>query len=260
MSELFDVIAGLCFQLEKAQSFGAVREVLETAAGALTVSFYLFGFRTGRNIAPPQQKIITNYPQAWQHYYDEQGAYAFDPVVNKAFESVGTFRWDGLHADARQMALRRESVRNGMEFGFSCSDRGPEGSMAILSFCGRHPIAPEPEQWETTSTAATLLASATNKALCRIIEAKSANAAHAQELSENERKCLEMMASAMSAERVATALKVRRRTVYYYLDRAAEKLGVETRREAVMKALAEGIIDIRHFPKAGFGHDPKTRP
>jgi Response regulator containing a CheY-like receiver domain and an HTH DNA-binding domain len=61
-----------------------------------------------------------------------------------------------------------------------------------------------------------------------------------------------MMAEAMTAKQAAAVLGVQPRTVRYYLDRAAEKLGVNTRREAVLKALADGIIDTRKFPLAGF--------
>lgn len=245
--------------MERARSFNAVSDLLRSAAASFGASFYLLGIRTGRNISPPQQKVLTNYPETWQRYYDEHSGYAFDPVVNKAFQFVGTFRWEGLHRDERQMALRRQSISNGMEFGFSCSDRGPEGSFGILSFCGDQRIAPEPEQWEATASVAALLAATGSKALCRIIEAKSDRGVRGEALSDTERKCLEMMAAAMTAEEAAVALKVRPRTVRYYLDRAAEKLGVETRKEAVMKALAEGIIDIRQFPNAGFGHNTKAR-
>lgn len=255
---VFQTIAGLCFQMEKAHSFDAVRELLRAAATSFGASFYLFGIRTGRNISPPQQRVITNYPEAWQLYYDKQGAFAFDPVLNKALQFVGTFRWDGLHRDERQMALRRQSIANGMEFGFSCSDRGPQWSFAILSFCGDRRIAPEAEQWEATAAGTALLAATANKAVSRIIEAKNARGGiHGEALTETELKSLELMAAAMTAEQAAVVLKVRPRTVRYYLDRAAEKLGVETRREAVMMALAQGIIDTRHFPNAGFGHDAK---
>lgn len=258
MSNIEQAVAGLCFQMEKAHSFDAVRELLRAAAKCFGASFYLFGIRTGRNISPPQQRVITNYPEAWQLYYDEQGAFGFDPVLSKALQFVGTFRWDGLHSDERQMALRRQSITNGMEFGFSCSDRGPHWSFAILSFCGDQHIAPEAEQWEATAAGAALLAATANKAVSRIIETTNARGGiNGEALSETERRCLELMAEARTAEQAAGILNVRPRTVRYYLDRAAEKLGVETRKEAVMTALAQGIIDTRHFPNAGFGHETK---
>jgi hypothetical protein len=47
--------------------------------------------------------------------------------------------------------------------------------------------------------------------------------------------------------------------VRYYLDRAAEKLGVRTRKEAVLKAVADGIVDTRQFPPAGFHSGTKDK-
>jgi DNA-binding CsgD family transcriptional regulator len=65
------------------------------------------------------------------------------------------------------------------------------------------------------------------------------------------------MATAMTAKEVADVLGVQERTVRYYLDRAAEKLGVTSRKEAVLKAVADGIIDLRKFPQAGFKSSTK---
>ena len=39
---------------------------------------------------------------------------------------------------------------------------------------------------------------------------------------------------------------------FVYLSRAAEKLGVASGREAVAKALAEGLVETRIFPMVGF--------
>lgn len=236
--------------MERTRSRGAVRERLKEAVSAVGVAFVLFGMRTGRSIAPPRQIVITTYPKAWQDYYDLNRAFAFDPVINKAFQVEGAFRWDGLHHDERQLALRTESVRNGMEFGFSCSDRGTDGSMAILSFCGDRPIAPSPDQWEQVSAAAVLLASVTNKAVTRIIETSAK--ALGKALSTSELKALEVIAAGNTGKQAAALLGVKPRTIRYYLDRAAEKLGVETRKEAVLKAVADGIVDTRKFPPAGF--------
>ena len=256
MSDVVYTIAELCFEVEKAQSITAVRKNLVAAADVFGASYFLFGMRTSRRISPPGQIIISNYPQPWRQYYDGQGAFAFDPVVHKAFQSEGTFRWDGLHQDERQLALRRESIRNGMEFGFSCSDRGPEGSLVILSFCGARPIAPEPELWQRTAGSASLLASTAIKSVCRIVEARDGQSkVFGQSLNEAERRALEMMAGAMTTTEIAAAMNVQPCTVRYYLDRAAEKLGVDTRKEAVLKALAEGIVDPRHFPDTPFGQE-----
>ncbi len=250
MHDLLRATAEICIQIDKARSRAEVRDILKPAASIVGAVFVLFGMRTGRSITPPRQIVITTYPKAWQEYYDANKAYTFDPVINKALQGEGAFRWDGLHHDERQVALRRESVRNGMEFGFSCADRGTDGSMAILSFCGDRPIAPSTEQWEQVSAGVVLLTSVTNKAVTRILEASAKTFGKA--LTASELRALEVLASGSTGKEAAAILGVKPRTIRYYLDRAADKLGVESRKEAVLKAVADGIVDTRQFPPAGF--------
>ena len=250
MQDLLRSVAEICVRMDRARSKAAIKHNLSSTVPLFGASFVLFGIRTGRSIAPPRQIVITTYPKAWQDYYDANNAHAFDPIINKAFQVEGAFRWDGLHHDERQLALRRESIRNGMEFGFSCADRGPDGSAAILSFCGDRPIAPDPADWEQVAAAAVLLASVTNKAVTRIVEASTK--AYGKALSTMELATMQLIAGGKTAKQAAEGLGVKPRTIRYYLDRAAEKLGVDSRKEALLKAVAEGIVDPRQFPPAGF--------
>jgi DNA-binding CsgD family transcriptional regulator len=256
MPDQLPAIAELCFRFEQATTLAPVREGLRTAAGVFGADFFLFAMRGGRTIVPPVQIVISNYPKRWRRRYDELGALSFDPVFATAYQFKGPFRWEGLHKTEQQLALREESVRNGMHHGFSCGDRGPDGSVAILSFCGRQRVAPDPEDWARVATATSLLATATHKAVIRILETRgSRGRGDALALTMAERKCLQMMATPMTAKDAAERLGVKPRTVWYYLDRAAGKLGVLTRREAILTALAQGIIDSRRFPDKGFGSE-----
>ena len=253
MPELLNSIAELCVRMECADDFALVREILSAAAEAFGASFFLFGMRTGKTISPPMQIAISNYPKGWRSRYDELGGLAVDPVVAMALQAKTPFRWDGLHKTEQQLELRRESVRCGMDYGFSCPDRGPDGSIAILSFCGRNRIAPEPDRWERTAALAALLASATHRAVARMLEARNGGGISAwQSLNTAERESLRMTAAGMTAADIGKVLGVATRTVRYYLDRAAEKLGASSRKEAVTRAIAEGIIDLREFPNVGF--------
>ncbi len=253
MTDILHTTADLCLQLDQPRRLSSVRDVLGRSTKLFGATFFMFGMRTGKNISPPAQIVLSNYPKRWQAYYDSQQAHRFDPIFNFGMTATGPFRWEGRHFTPNQMALRELSVTCGMAFGFSCTDRGADGSIALLSFCGGRPIATEPNLWERTSTSASMLAGAAHRALIRLTMARIARAdLSKQPLSESELKAMEMTASAMTAEQVAQVLGVQGGTVRYYLDRAAAKLGVETRKEAVTKALAEGLIDIRNFPQAGF--------
>ncbi|MDP3857136.1 MAG: autoinducer binding domain-containing protein [Stagnimonas sp.] len=245
--------AELCFQLDQAQSIEQVRASLERAAGVFGASFFFVVFRSGKSIAPPTQLVVTDYPKRFQRYFDEQRAIEFDPIVMHALTVTGAFRWDGKYRTDRELALQRECIACGMEFGFSCADSGPDGSQLLLCFCGNQPISPQAGDWEHTASASVMLASIAHRTLARIARRGASSAlTGGSKLTVAELQTLQMTASAMTAQQVAALLGVKPVTVRYYLARAAEKLGVGSGREAVAKALESGLVDTRSFPRVGF--------
>lgn len=244
--------AELCFELDHAQSVEQVRAVLKKAARHFGCSYFFVAFRSGKSISPPVQLVITTYPRRFQRYFDEHRCIEFDPIVMHALKTTGPFRWDGLYCTPREIALREECIANGMEFGFSCGDRGPDGSQLLLCFCGKDAIATDPGAWEKVSSAAVMLASVVHRTLARAARWRASAGQEKPRLTDAELQALQMTAAAMTAKQVAAKLGVQPVTVRYYLTRAATKLGVQSVKEAVAKALQEGIIDMRTFPRVGF--------
>lgn len=253
MSTTLHKTAELCFQIDHAQSIEQLRAALGSAAGLFGTSYFFVVFRSGRSISPPVQLVATDYPKRFQRYFDEQRAIEFDPVVKHALTTVGAFRWDGLYRTERELALHQECIACSMEFGFSCSDLGPDGSQLLLCFCGSKPIAPDPQHWDRVASASVMLASLAHRSFIRIARRRGwSSPAGKSQLTAAELQALQMTASAMKAKQVAAMLGVSPVTVRYYLSRAAEKLGVATSKEAVAKALAEGLVETRIFPRVGF--------
>ena len=242
----------LCFEVDHAQSIKQVRRTLKRAAKIFGTSFFFMLFRSGKSIPAPVQLVGTNCPERFQQYYDQQRVIGVDPIVMSALTTRGVFRWDGKHLTERKRILRRERIACDIEFGFSCTDHGPDGSQLLLCFCGSTPIAPDPEDWDKTTSASMMLASLTHRTLIRLARRGAAGDAEKPRLTVAEFQALQLTASAMTAKQVATKLGVKPETVRYYLSRAAEKLGAASRREAVTKALEKGLIDTRTFSTVGF--------
>lgn len=252
-SNILHAMAELCFRVDQAQSIEQVRAALGKATTLLGASYFFLVLRSGKSISPPVQLVITTYPKRFQAYFDEQRAIEFDPVVMHALTTSKPFRWEGLYRSERELALQRHCVTCGMEFGFSCPDRGPEGSQLLMCFCGSSPIATGDGEWEQVSSASVMLASVAHRSLIRIARKGAAiTPAEQAQLSGPELQALQMTASAMTAKQVAAMLGVKPETVRYYLSRAAAKLGVANGKEAVAKALAAGLVDTRVFPMVGF--------
>lgn len=253
MSMILHRSAELCFKLDHAQSIDQLRAALKAAAQLFDASFFFVVFRSGKTVSPSVQLVVTDYPKRFQQYFDEQRAIEFDPIVLHALSTTGAFRWDGRYRSERELALQRECIACGMEFGFSCADRGPKGSQLLLCFCGSKPIAPGPDDWAQTASASVMLASVAHRTFIRIARGSASPASSEKSrLTTAELQALQMTASAMTARQVAAMLGVKPVTVRYYLARAAEKLGVAGSREAVAKALAQGLVDTSVLPMVGF--------
>lgn len=259
MSKILHKAGELCFQLDHAQSIEQVRAVLKQATSVFETSFFFVVYRSGKSISPPVQLVITTYPKRFQQYFDKQRAIEFDPIVMHALTTTGAFRWDGKYRTERELALQRECIACGMEFGFSCGDRGPDGSQLLLCFCGKKPIAQDPDDWSQTASASVMLASLAHRTLIRIAKRGASEASKGKsKLTTAELQALQMTASAMTAKQVGALLGVKPETVRYYLSRAAEKLGVSNGREAVAKALADGLVETRIFPMVGFSESASS--
>lgn len=258
MSDPLLAIGELCFRVDQAGSTAEVRDCLQGAAPAFGARYFMFGMRSGTSMPKPTQLTLSNYPKPWRCWYDEQEAWAFDPVVNTALAFKGPFRWDGLHKTERQLALRRESLRHGMNYGISNSARGADASISLLSFSGEAAIAVDPGAWERTAAALVLLTTMVHRSVDRLQQTDARRQSRSCVLRDAERRCLELIAGGKTAEAAAAVLGVRPRTVRYYLDRSAEKLGVESRKEAVMYAVANGIVDLRRFPPPGFSSEAES--
>lgn len=252
MYRILHVAAELCFELDQAQSVDRVRAVLKKAAAHFGASYFFVVFRSGKSISPPVQLVITTYPKRFQRYFDEHRCIEFDPIVMRALTTTGAFRWDDLYRTPRDVALHEECIACGMAFGFSCGDRGPDSSQLLLCFCGKESIATGPGEWEPTASSAVMLASLVHRTLSRISRRSAADTQKKPQLSGAELQALQMTASAMTAKQVAAKLGVQPVTVRYYLNRAAAKLNVSNAKEAVAKALEEGLVDTRTFPRVGF--------
>lgn len=246
------LIGLLTVQLAQANSTAAVRAILTLASNTFDAPFYLFTMQSHRKTKLPSC-TLSNYPKGLRHYYDSVGAANFDPILQKSLTSRQPFRWEGLYTTLQQKTLEKEYLRYGMVHGISVADHGADGSAAVLCFAGKKCIADGPGQWEKLSPLLTLLALTTHHCMREIGAKEGAQTGHfGQTLSSTELRCLSLIAASRTAKEAAIEMGVSPRTICYYLDRAAEKLGLMSRREAVHKAIELGLINSKTSLKIDF--------
>ena len=76
----------------------------------------------------------------------------------------------------------------------------------------------------------------------RVLKAEPATSATRPTLSTREIQCLRALANGKTDVEAAKELGITRRTVRFHIDSAKAKLGVDTRVQAVAKALLERIV------------------
>ncbi|MDE0839145.1 MAG: LuxR family transcriptional regulator [Kiritimatiellae bacterium] len=234
------------------------REALRTAALAFEAPFYMLMVRGATTSMDPVQLIISNYPKDLQRRYDEMNAWTFDPVLDKALKTTEPFQWDELFETPRQKALLREYARYGMARGMTASYRGSESSVAILCFCGHRHVSDNAELWKRTKAALILLTATLQRTVHQLIKSRDCRLRRLQPnraLSETERRCVQLIAMGRTAEQTAVVLGVKTRTIGYYLDRVAEKLGATSRKEAVALAISSHLVETRRYPPLTFARD-----
>lgn len=246
--DVLQTVSQICLDLERRQTRDSLREHLVKAAAAFGNPVYLLGVRGALRGAPKELKMH-NWTPEWQQMYDSQEMFKVDPFLRRAIGHWGPFRWDDVTdlSDAQKEYRSLLAQHGGMGHGMLCSFPTHNSFIGLLSFGGMTPLPRA--TWPRVGLALHLITSAATRAAVAIFEKEGPEVPKpAIEFSGDERQCLELRAQGRTAKEIADELGfASERTVHNHLDKAAEKLGVKTRGEAVTEALALGLIRKRHF-------------
>ena len=191
-------------------------------------------------LKPPRRAVVLhNYPREWVRYYSELELYEIDPVFLHASRVSLPFFWDapafraGLTPPQQQILV--EAARFGIEHGYTVPIHSPYALGVYRASCS---AVPDAESIDAHSYAAVQLMSGyLYDAANRDVNAREAEAVQ-PELSRRERQCLELAAQGKSDWVVGKILGISERTVHNHIESAKRRLGVATRVQAIVQALA----------------------
>lgn len=225
MRKLMDEASGECRQI--ADRFG--------------FPFFHLAFRTVAPPGLPLQIFVDGGPEGFRDLYDAQLGFAKDPVLRKAMTSIGPFPLrDAIdESDREAVAMMGHCARLGISDGVIIPLHGPRSSHGMLSLMGTAPMPQSSTLREEMLRQAQWLSLAmfnrTTSALARNHESNVRS-----QLTVRQRKALTLAANGKVLSEIAEALAVHPSTARYLVTRAAEKLGVETRIEAIVRVAALG--------------------
>lgn len=185
---------------------------------------------------------LHRYPENWARRYREQGYYKDDPVVWNGLKSVLPFRWSDLEraAKGRSRQIFAEAREMGLRTGVSASVHGHDGTFSILNVAFAEEGPHTDAVISANSHAIHLLVSHLHATIARLAPTVDQRA-DGLTLTPREQEVLRWMANGKTYSQIAHLLGISGRTVREHLDRAANKLGVDSKSQLLAEAVARGM-------------------
>ncbi len=186
-----------------------------------------------------QRNVIDDrMPDGWKRRYFEQRYSKFDPCVAEVMTNLEPFLWSEALSKSRAEKVQRQIFHEAAEFqlneGMCIPIYGPNRYVAFATLTGAHM-----ELSPGSRAALHVMALYTHNRLVKL----SRNSKRSQPaLTPREADCLRWVAQGKSDWEIGEILKISERTAHWYIECAKRKLGVATRIQAVMNAVANNLI------------------
>jgi DNA-binding CsgD family transcriptional regulator len=191
---------------------------------------------------PVMPRVVLGDLDPWIEYYTDQNYAGLDPSIPRAFRSRAPFTWASVERPGASKRVRHffgEARESWAEDGLIVPIHGPFGEFSVVNLLANHAITLSDEEI------------AIIKGVCQIYVAVGLTLASGAlplpaddmpNFSRRERQCLYWMSMGKHDADTAKILGISAHTVRGYLDTAKVKLGVETRPELSLRALASGLL------------------
>jgi len=187
--------------------------------------------------------LMHNYPSDWQAYYTEKDFARIDPVLKAAGTHGWAFRWKDIerthNLSDRQTRVMRLGEEAGLHNGIGIPLRGPRAQIAGIAMASSHPHdAALPKLDLITAYCQQFYMS-----FKRIGAPRQKPLAIVASLSPKEEEILLWVAAGRSDDQIAAILSISANTVDTHLRHIFQKLEVNNRVGAVVKAIMAGLIN-----------------
>ncbi len=174
-------------------------------------------------------------PKGWLSNYTAKNYTHVDPLRRMNRNQPTAFAWDMAQWDSCPTARDwcADNRTSGVKRGITIPDHSG-GRLKIITLCGY--------ETELHPHDRIALHVAGLEMMNRVRELGIAPARERPRLSPRERECLQWIAAGKTDWEIGEILSLSGKTVNIYVERAKQKLGVQTRSQAIVQALRQGMI------------------
>lgn len=232
-------------KLIEAQSDLEWGKILTDSATALGFEYTLFGMVPNKAQPLESAFVLTNYPSAWRIAYDQQHLHEIDPTVGHCLGSALPIIWEpATFQGNKEQQFYEQAAGYGLHSGITLPLHGRAGEFGMLSFVSNNRLNAGDNGHLDKLADLTLLRDYAFES-SRKFTARNPASAAAIKLTARELECLKWVASGKSSWEVSRILGRSEATVNFHLANIMRKFDVGTRQQAVVKAIAAGLVSAR---------------
>ncbi|MGV2287162.1 LuxR family transcriptional regulator [Trinickia sp. YCB016] len=199
--------------------------------------YVYFGIKSSRGASCRSAFVQTNFPAAWQRMYDVH-YYPIDPIALHCTQHMHPLVWDAeTFATERQREFFEEGCQYGLRSGIGFPIHGPQGQAGILC------LASEGKARNDARIRASL--SMLRDYACESylkVSRSQAGSPPSTSLTPRELECLRWVTAGKTSWEMSRILSCSEATINFHISNLTKKFGVQTRRQAVIRAISEGLV------------------
>lgn len=234
-------------QLMETQDAGAWSQILFGLARQLGFDQVLYGMVGSRHAQFERAFLRSNYSPAWREHYDAERLAYVDPTVGHCLSSTLPIVWEPAIFDGPEgSALYEEACSHGIRTGVTLPVHGPNGEFGVLSFASDAPAGKEFSRCVAqVMPALTLVRDYAFASAIRFLGGGSTHAVGGEavpRLTRRELEVLNWVMAGKSSWEISKITNCSEATVNFHLANVRQKFNVNTRQQAVVKAISLGLI------------------
>lgn len=217
-------------------------ERLFKLAHALGFDQVMFSVIASRHVRFESAFTRSNYSVEWRNHYDANGLAYVDPTIVHCMSNTLPLVWapTAFGGDGAG-ALYEEASAHGLRSGVTLPIHGPQGELGMVSFASDlRPDASFERQLLETLPSLSLIRDYAFASSERFREARAEP--ELPRLTRRELEVLQWVMLGKSSWEVARITNCSEATVNFHLANVRQKFGVNTRQQAVVKAIALGLL------------------
>ena len=187
--------------------------------------------------------VQSNYQADWRSQYDAERLHYIDPTVIHCMGSSVPVVWEpALFRTSAQRALYEEACSYGIRSGVTFPIHGPNGEFGVISFASDQ--APSAEHERTIGRlmpALSLVRDYAFESSLRFVSPRAAQDA-VPHLTRRELEVLNWVMVGKSSWEISKITRCSEATVNFHIGNIRHKFKVNTRQQALVKAISMGII------------------